>query len=241
MSKYTTGEIAKLCNVTVRTVQYYDTRGILVPSELSEGGRRVYSENDLEKMKAICFLREIGLSINVIGQILKEEGSAKVIELFLEQQKQILSDEIAERQEKLKNLELLSGEVKNKTDFTLKNVGDIAYTMEVNKKMKKFRRNMWIFAAIMAVFEYGTLLLAIFTGLWWAFVVGMAIVIALSIWLSAYYYKSVAYICPECHKLFKPKFKEMFWASHTYKTRKLTCPECGKKSFCLETHISEME
>jgi len=241
MSKYTTGEIAKICNVTVRTVQYYDNRGILVPSELSEGGRRVYSENDLEKMKAICFLREIGLSINVIGQILKEEGSAKVIELFLEQQKQILSDEIAERQEKLKNLELLSGEVKNKTDFTLKNVGDIAYTMEVNKKMKKFRRNMWIFAAIMAVFEYGTLLLAIFTGLWWAFVVGMAIVIALSIWLSAYYYKSVAYICPECHKLFKPKFKEMFWASHTYKTRKLTCPECGKKSFCLETHISEME
>ncbi|MFR7719055.1 MAG: MerR family DNA-binding transcriptional regulator [Lachnospiraceae bacterium] len=29
MSKYTTGEIAKLCGVSVRTVQYYDTRGIL--------------------------------------------------------------------------------------------------------------------------------------------------------------------------------------------------------------------
>ena len=28
MSKYTTGELAKLCGVTVRTVQYYDTRGI---------------------------------------------------------------------------------------------------------------------------------------------------------------------------------------------------------------------
>lgn len=32
MSKYTTGEIAKLCGVTVRTVQYYDKRGILNPS-----------------------------------------------------------------------------------------------------------------------------------------------------------------------------------------------------------------
>ena len=30
MSKYTTGEIAKLCGVSVRTVQYYDTRGIPV-------------------------------------------------------------------------------------------------------------------------------------------------------------------------------------------------------------------
>lgn len=45
MSKYTTGEIAKLCGVSVRTVQYYDTRGILTPSELTEGGRRLYSED----------------------------------------------------------------------------------------------------------------------------------------------------------------------------------------------------
>ena len=51
MSKYTTGEIAKLCGVSVRTVQYYDNRNILVPTELSEGGRRLYSDNDLEKMK----------------------------------------------------------------------------------------------------------------------------------------------------------------------------------------------
>ena len=58
MSKYTTGEIAKLCGVTVRTVQYYDTRGILIPSELSEGGRRLYSEDDLKRMKVICFLRD---------------------------------------------------------------------------------------------------------------------------------------------------------------------------------------
>ncbi len=241
MSKYTTGEVAKICNVTVRTVQYYDTRGILTPSELSEGGRRVYSENDLEKMKAICFLREIGLSINVIGKILKEEGSAKVIELFLAEQKQILAEEIAERQEKLKSLELLSNEVKNKTDFTLKNISDVACIMEANKKMKKLRRNLWIMAAVMGVFEYGTLLLAIFTDMWWAFGVGMGIVVILSIWLSACYYKGTAYICPECHKVFKPRFKETFWASHTYKTRKLTCPECGNKGFCLETHISQME
>jgi len=40
VSKYTTGEIAKLCNVTVRTVQYYDTKGILVPRELTDAARR---------------------------------------------------------------------------------------------------------------------------------------------------------------------------------------------------------
>ena len=66
MSKYTTGEIAKLCNVSVRTVQYYDDRGILIPSELSEGGRRLYTDDDLKRMHIICFLREIGLPINSI-------------------------------------------------------------------------------------------------------------------------------------------------------------------------------
>ena len=44
MSKYTTGEIARISGVSVRTVQYYDDRGILKPSELSEGGRRLYSK-----------------------------------------------------------------------------------------------------------------------------------------------------------------------------------------------------
>ena len=54
MSKYTTGEVAKLCGVTVRTVQYYDQRSILIPSELTEGGRRLYTEDDVKKLKIIC-------------------------------------------------------------------------------------------------------------------------------------------------------------------------------------------
>lgn len=67
MSKYTTGELAKLCGVTVRTVQYYDTRGILSPSELSEGGRRLYTDDDLRQLRIICFLRDMGLPIDAIG------------------------------------------------------------------------------------------------------------------------------------------------------------------------------
>ena len=94
MSKYTTGEIAKLCGVTVRTVQYYDARGILVPGELSEGGRRLYSEDDVRRMKVICFLREMDLPIDAIGKILHEEHPEKVILLLIEQQENVLSEEV---------------------------------------------------------------------------------------------------------------------------------------------------
>ena len=48
---YSTGEIAKLCGITVRTVQYYDQRGLLIPTELSEGGRRMYTSEDVEKLR----------------------------------------------------------------------------------------------------------------------------------------------------------------------------------------------
>ena len=80
------GEIAKLCGVSVRTVQYYDSRNILVPSELSEGGRRLYSEDDLKRMRIICFLREAGISINGIKELLTEEHPENVISVLLDQQ-----------------------------------------------------------------------------------------------------------------------------------------------------------
>ena len=82
---YTTGEIAKLCGVSVRTVQYYDDRGILTPSTLSEGGRRLYSEADVKRMHIICFLREVGLPINSSAALLAEEKPESIISILLEE------------------------------------------------------------------------------------------------------------------------------------------------------------
>ena len=111
MSKYTTGEIAKLCGVSVRTVQYYDSRNILIPSELSEGGRRLYSENDLKRMRIICFLREAGLPINSISELFNEEYPEKIISVLLDQQEQILREEIAEGQKKLSIIETIKYQI----------------------------------------------------------------------------------------------------------------------------------
>ena len=102
MSKYTTGEMAKLAGVSVRTVQYYDNRGILSPSELSEGGRRLYTEEDLRRLKVICFLRGVDLSINAIAQLLAEENPENVISILLQQQEEALREELREREERLR-------------------------------------------------------------------------------------------------------------------------------------------
>lgn len=137
MSKYTTGEIAKLCGVSVRTVQYYDERGILIPSELSEGGRRLYSEDDYKKLKIICFLRDAGISIKSIGELLSESNPSSVISVLLEKQEQLLQNEVKERQEQLAMLEGIKKALKGIENFSVESIGDIAYAMENKKKMKQ--------------------------------------------------------------------------------------------------------
>ena len=234
MSKYTTGELAKLCGVTVRTVQYYDTRGILIPGELSEGGRRLYSEDDLKRMKVICFLRELDLPIDVISQILKEEHPEKVISLLIEQQETVLSDEISEKQEKLEKLRELKNALKGKTAISLETIGDIAVIMEGRKKLKRMRRTTILTGIPVTALQWFSIVYWIVKGIWWPFIVWVTAAVPWSILVSRYYFNHVKYICPECHEVFKPAWKEAFWANHNPTARKLTCTACGRKGFCVE-------
>lgn len=236
MPKYTTGEIAGLCGVTVRTVQYYDSRGILTPSELTEGGRRLYSENDVRRLRIICFLRDLGLPINAISQLLAEKDPASVITLLLEQQEQILHDEISDRQEKLDKLESLRQGLKEIEHFSVDDISDIAYTMENKKKLQKVHRNILLMGIPLTLTEIASIILWIKTGIWWPFVLYWVIAIPFGVLISRYYFRNVAYICPQCHEVFRPTFKEAFWAPHTPSTRKLTCTHCGHHGFCVETY-----
>ncbi len=235
---YTTGEIAKLCGVSVRTVQYYDTRGILIPSSLTEGGRRLYTDADVRRMRVICFLRDLGLSINNIGDLLSEEHPERVIDLLLSEQEREVRAELEESKDKLEKIAYLRREVAGVESFSLESIGDIATVMQNKKKLFKTRAVMIAVAVLAELIEIGTVALWILEGIWWPFAVGMPVVIALCVWLTAYYYKQVAYICPACHKVFRPKFWSFFGAGHTPNTRKLTCPACGHRGYCVETHIS---
>ena len=234
MSKYTTGELAKICGVTVRTVQYYDTRGILIPSKLSEGGRRLYSEDDLKRMKLICFLRGLDIPIDAISQILKEEHPEKLISLLIEQQETVLSEEIAEKQEKLDRLRELESGLKGREVFSLESIGDMAVFMEGKNKLKRMHRMMLLTGLPVTALQWFSVIFWIVRGVWQPFVVW---VLAAAVWgtlVSRYYFHHVKYICPECHEVFKPTLKEAFWANHTPTARKLPCPACGHKGFCVE-------
>ena len=241
MQKYTTGEVAKLCGVSVRTVQYYDTRGIISPSELSEGGRRLYTEADLSKMKTVCFLRELDLPLGTITEIIKEENSGEVISLILGEQMTLLQSEIAEKQKNLEKLSALSRMFRENENLPLEAINDAASIMDGKKKLKKVHAFLLLFGLPLDIMEVVSVILWITTGIWWPFAVYAAILIPAAMGITSYYFARVAYVCPECRKVFRPNMREALWANHTPTTRKLTCPYCGKKSFCVEIYRGKEE
>ena len=235
MSHYTTGELAKACSVTVRTVQYYDGRGILTPSALSEGGRRLYSEDDLRRLKVICFLRELGLPIASIGQLLAEEDPGPVIALLIAQQEETLRAELRTGQERLSKLSRLAQELKAAETVSVETIGDIAMLMKDDVKWKKVHRTMLLAGIPLGILQWGSIALWIVTGIWCPFLVFLAVAVPGAVALSRYYFDRVAYLCPQCHTVFRPGLREAFFARHTPRTRRLTCPGCGHHGFCVET------
>ena len=135
---YTTGDLAKLAGVSVRTVQYYDKRGILVPSQLSEGGRRIYTESDLEKLRLICFLRELDFSIEQIKRLYAEENAKQVLELLLVEHIKATKQQLAEKKAKLDTAVNLLDRVKTESSQSLEFLSDISLTMKNQKSLKKF-------------------------------------------------------------------------------------------------------
>lgn len=68
----TVGELASRVGVTVRTIQYYDQRGLLHPTCKGEQNLRLYSSSDVDRLNRIITLKYLGLSLS---QIQEGEGS----------------------------------------------------------------------------------------------------------------------------------------------------------------------
>lgn len=240
MSLYTTGELAKKCNVSVRTIQYYDERGILVPTDLTEGGRRLFSEEDVATLETICFLRDLDISIKDIAEILESDESKKVIELLLDEQDKNIQEDIKKKTEQLEKIKGIRDTLPSFKDGSQKTIHDISSIMEEKEKLKKMYKKMLIIAIPLEIAEIVTFVIGILKGIWMPFFIALAVLIICMVFLVGYWYQQVEYICPECHARFQPKKTEAILGNHTPKMRKLTCPGCRRKIWCLEVYRREV-
>lgn len=231
---YTTGDLAKLAGVSVRTVQYYDKRGILSPSDLTEGGRRIYVDSDLEQLRMIFFLRELDFSIEQIKRLFAEENAAQVLELLLVVHIATAKEELAAKEQQVdiavKILDRLRKQDPQSLDFLM----DISLSMKNQKAWKKLQWKMGISIFLAIVSYVGLILLSSYLQKFWLAYVAMGLFLTGFSWLVIYFRKQFIYLCPHCHQKFEPSFNEFALAGHTPRTRKLTCPHCHQKSYCLE-------
>ena len=129
--------------------------------------RRLYTDDDLRQLRIICFLRDMGLPIDAIGQLLAEEEPGRVIQLLLEQQEQEVRRQLAQSQSRLKKLEELLRQVRQQEQFSVESIGDIAYLMERRTQLKRVHTVMLLAGLPMSLLEVTGVVLWIVTGVWW--------------------------------------------------------------------------
>lgn len=81
------GELARRSGVTVRTLHHYHDIGLLVPSGSTGAGHRLYTDADLARLQQVLVLRQLGLSLEQVGEYLtrSDYSPRAVIELRLTQ------------------------------------------------------------------------------------------------------------------------------------------------------------
>lgn len=234
---YSTGEIAELCGVTVRTVQYYDREGLLKPESFSEGGRRLYGEESLKTLQLICMYKDLGLSLSEIGSVLSDEvNSRKILLSILGEREKALDEEIKQKLSRRDSIKLIKRHLAEGSAMSRNTFIDVRTIMEGRKKQKATYAAMVVVGILVDAAVIAGIVLWAVMGIWLPFSIGLPCAVLCVAAIVAVAYKNLAYICCECGKKFRPKFWEFFFSKHTLKTRKLTCPHCGVKNYHTETY-----
>jgi len=84
------GELAQRSGLTPRTIRYYESLGLLEPSEREGNGFRYYGETELTRLQKITTLKELGLSLEEIALVIPLyfedstglKGKRKVVEIL---------------------------------------------------------------------------------------------------------------------------------------------------------------
>ena len=66
----TVNEVSKLTGMSIRTLQYYDTIGLLKPIEYTESGYRLYDDTSLERLQQILLFKELEFPLKEIKKII---------------------------------------------------------------------------------------------------------------------------------------------------------------------------
>lgn len=108
---FSSGDLARATGNTVRTIRFYEEQGLLRPTVVSEGGHRRYTAQDLEKLRLIADLRELGLPLSEIRAVLELRSGCTTAAEFAMRFEQVLVSHIDQAQRRLDRLRRVKREL----------------------------------------------------------------------------------------------------------------------------------
>jgi DNA-binding transcriptional MerR regulator len=73
----TIGTVARQCGMTVPNIRFYESQGIIPPPDRTEGGYRVYSPNDVRRLRLARRARMLGLSLPEVKRLVDRAFSSE--------------------------------------------------------------------------------------------------------------------------------------------------------------------
>lgn len=64
------GEVAERAGLSLRTIRYYEEVGLVIPSARSQGGFRLYTEPDIERLQLIKRMKPLGFQLEEMRDLL---------------------------------------------------------------------------------------------------------------------------------------------------------------------------
>ena len=112
----TIGSLAKLCNVTVRTLRYYEEMDLIGPVKRSTGKYRLYNRHSLKRINAILALQGLNFSLEQILEVLGPYSVTKnyTKEEQIAQTRHSLGQQKAFIHEKIDELQLLNQDIEKR-------------------------------------------------------------------------------------------------------------------------------
>ena len=71
---WTVGPAAEAVGTTVRALHHYDAIGLVAPGGRTDAGYRVYTENDLDRLRHVLVHRELGFALDEVAALLDGDG-----------------------------------------------------------------------------------------------------------------------------------------------------------------------
>ena len=110
---YHIGELASILDLSPRTIRYYEEIGLLNSIKRIEGGKRVYTDKDFQRLKFIQRLKHLGLTLSEMNELEDiyqiHRTNRKVLPRLLE----LLDNHAGKIDERIHNLNRLKEDILN--------------------------------------------------------------------------------------------------------------------------------